>query len=200
MLREWRLVLIRHGQTPSNRRRAYLGKTEEDLSESGKDELLKQVQKGIYPKAALVFASPMRRCMQTAELIYPDASIVTVPEWTEMDFGDFEGKNYRELSERADYQAWIAGGGTSAFPNGEDRAHFTKRCIAGLEKLYACLAELAEDIAVPTIAAVVHGGTIMALLSECCGGDYFDYQVENGKGYVCRIFLENKRLEIENKL
>ena len=28
---------------------------------------------------------------------------------------------------------------------------------------------------------VVHGGTIMAILSQIAGGDFYDYQVENGE-------------------
>ena len=30
---------------------------------------------------------------------------------------------------------------------------------------------------------VVHGGTIMAVLSSLTGGEYFDFQVKNGEGY-----------------
>ena len=33
------------------------------------------------------------------------------------------------------------------------------------------------------VAAVVHGGTIMAVLSSLTGGEYFDFQVKNGEGY-----------------
>lgn len=39
------------------------------------------------------------------------------------------------------------------------------------------------------IGMVVHGGTIMALLSKYGKGDYFDYQTANGKGYIC--FVKN---------
>ena len=33
------------------------------------------------------------------------------------------------------------------------------------------------------VTAVVHGGTIMAVLSSLTGGEYFDFQVKNGEGY-----------------
>ena len=33
------------------------------------------------------------------------------------------------------------------------------------------------------VVAVVHGGTIMAVLSSLTGGEYFDFQVKNGEGY-----------------
>lgn len=35
------------------------------------------------------------------------------------------------------------------------------------------------------VAAVVHGGTIMALLSHYCGGDYFSYQVKMPRAIIC---------------
>ena len=38
-----------------------------------------------------------------------------------------------------------------------------------------------------TAGAVVHGGTIMAILSSFYGGDYFDHQVKNGGGYRCLL-------------
>ena len=37
------------------------------------------------------------------------------------------------------------------------------------------------------VCAVVHGGTIMALLSKFGGGEYFDYQVPCGRGYQCLL-------------
>lgn len=39
-------------------------------------------------------------------------------------------------------------------------------------------------------SAIVHGGTIMALLSahgEESGKGYFDYQTANGRGYLCSL-------------
>lgn len=38
-----------------------------------------------------------------------------------------------------------------------------------------------------TVGIIVHGGTIMALLSKYCGGDYYDYHVGNGRGYICSM-------------
>ena len=33
------------------------------------------------------------------------------------------------------------------------------------------------------VMAVVHGGTIMAVLSELTGMEYYDFQVKNGEAY-----------------
>ena len=50
------------------------------------------------------------------------------------------------------------------------------------------------------MAAVVHGGTIMALLSHYCGGDYFSYQVKNAEGYHLRLSLQENKMELKEKV
>lgn len=196
------LILIRHGATPSNALGRYLGRTEEDLSDIGKEKLLRNKEAGKYPKADIIFSSPMKRCRQTAELLYEEQSPVLIEEWREMDFGRFEGKNYQELKGDAQYQAWMDSNGVLPFPEGESREEFALRCRRGLQK---ALEELTteEKSVLTTAAAVIHGGSIMALLGTCCGGDYFDYRCENGEGYVCRVKLAKHQepiLEIIRRL
>ena len=117
------ISLIRHGKTEANLEGRYLGRTDEDLTEAGKQEILDRVNAGYYPEADVVFTSAMKRCKTTAELIYPGRSLIALPEWNEIDFGLFEGRNYKELSENPDYQAWIDSGGVTAFPGGDRRSH-----------------------------------------------------------------------------
>ena len=173
------LALIRHGATKANEEHRYLGKTDEALSEWGRRELLSYKAQGRYPKADAVFVSPMKRCVETAGLLYPSISPVYVPEWREMDFGEFENKNFEELNGDARYQAWIDSGGALAFPGGESREDFVSRCKKGLVKL--CESTPAQA------AAVVHGGTIMALLYAFGGMEYYKGQVSNGGGYLCTL-------------
>lgn len=211
------LVLIRHGATKANKEHRYLGQTEEELSQEGKKELAEYKNNHKYPLVDFLFTSPMKRCIQTAEILYPHLKPVEIAEWTEMDFGAFEGKNYEDLKDDKDYQAWIDSGGTLPFPGGESREEFILRCEKGFQKLRKELRELkelhtAEELnkvkmhgreEMPgneekkrkTVGMVVHGGTIMALLSRYCGGDYFDYQVPNGEGYICAVKEENGTVE-----
>ena len=44
--------------------------------------------------------------------------------------------------------------------------------------------------------AVVHGGTIMAVLSELTGREYFSFQVPNGGGYRSRIRRKQNTIEV----
>ena len=101
----WRLFLIRHGMTEGNREKRYIGKTDEGLCDEGRRILERRKAAGEYPEADLVFVSPMRRCLETAEVLYPGQEPVVVEEFRECDFGLFEGKNYRELTGNVHYQA-----------------------------------------------------------------------------------------------
>ena len=51
-----------------------------------------------------------------------------------------------------------------------------------------------------SVGMIVHGGTIMSLLSLYGGKDYFDYQVSNGRGYVCRLTGVNGKTTREDNV
>lgn len=182
------LALIRHGATKSNEEHRYLGSTDEELSEEGKNKLAEYRKRQSYPAIDALFVSPMKRCVQTAEILYPSISPIPISEWKEMDFGVFEGRNYKELQKDKRYQEWIDSNGTLPFPEGESREAFILRCERGFQRMQEelkQLLQLSETKNIKSVGIIIHGGTIMALLSRYCGGDYFDYQVENGKGYLC---------------
>ena len=180
------LVLIRHGATKANKEHRYIGKTDESLSKVGVMQLVEYKKLQLFPNIDFLFTSPMERCVQTAEILYPGLQLVQIKEWEEMDFGAFEGKNYMELQEDKRYQAWIDSNGTLPFPEGESREEFITRCDKGFQRMVEKVKQIKEE-GHKTIGMIVHGGTIMALLSRYGKGDYFDYQVANGKGYVCTV-------------
>lgn len=196
------LALVRHGATQANQEKRYLGKTDEPLSKGGKESLKLYKMQKIYPAVEYLFTSPMERCVDTAKIIYPAVSSIVIPEWTEIDFGRYEYKNYEELKDDVSYQEWIDSGGMLDFPEGEGRKDFDLRCKRGLFRMCHILsAAAAQNLDKPVFAvAVVHGGTIMSLLSAYCGGDYFDYQAPNGRGYVCRLTYVNDQTEQESKI
>ena len=145
-------------------------------------------KKGVYPAAACVAASPLERCRQTAELLYPGQAPCVFDQFREMDFGAFEGHNCEELKADVRYQAWIDSNGTLPFPQGESREQFQRRCVEGFCEL---LKEVWTREKLPaSLALIVHGGTIMALLDAFAEGSYYDYQCANAKGYKGRLSVE----------
>lgn len=209
------MVFIRHGETDSNRRKSYLGWTDEPLSVEGREVIAQNRKK--YPDADFIFTSPMLRCRQTKEIIYGDQSCQIIEKWKEMNFGSFEGKTYLELNGNKDYQRWIDSGGTLPFPDGESREEFILRCRAGFMDCLTRLTEKKSDTfrsedqskrinkicfieqenelkkasqpkkAQGKVVCVVHGGTIMALFDSYGKGSYFDYQCKCGQGYECTL-------------
>ena len=177
---------IRHGKTNGNLEKRYIGRTDESLCESGRTQLSERK----YPDCDIVISSTMKRCLETAELIYPSGKIIAVNGLEECYFGDFEGKNYTELSGNPDYQKWIDSGGKLPFPNGENTEDFKKRCIAAFEKTVRKYSD------VGVISFVVHGGTIMSVLEKYAvpKKDYFDFQVKNGQGFITKF--DNEKIKI----
>ena len=168
------ITFIRHGKTAGNLTNCYIGVTDEPLIIEGEDE----IRKRNYPEADIVFSSPLLRCIETAGLIYQNKKPVVIDELRETNFGRFEGKNYKDLSNDIDYQRWIDSGGDLPFPDGESKAEATKRTIEGFEKVL----ELSKSYY--NVSVIAHGGTIMGILSHIFGGDYYSYHVENCEGYT----------------
>jgi len=170
------ISFIRHGKTIGNLSKKYIGITDEPLCAEG----ISRINKKNYPDCDIVICSPMKRCIQTAEIIYPDKKIIVYDNLKECCFGDFEGKNYMELSGNPDYQKWIDSNGKLPFPNGENPENFKKRCIEAFEKA------IAENNAYDMISFVVHGGTIMSIFEKYAvpHGDFYDFHVENASGFI----------------
>ncbi len=186
------LYFVRHGKTAGNRDGRYVGRTDEPLL----PESLEYLAGTRMPAVELVVSSPMLRCRQTAQALYPDVPLRIEEDLREMDFGAFEYKNYAELNGNPAYQAFIDSGGTYDFPGGEPVRAFKERCRRGfLRAVWE-----AETIGIRAMALCVHGGTIMAIL-EAFGEPqrgYFDWQIKNGECIQGqwtgdgKIYIENK--------
>ena len=172
-----KILLLRHGLTAGNLEKRYIGRTDEPLCPEGISEL----QQCSYPRCDMLISSPMQRCVQTAEILFPAQTVRVYDAFRECDFGDFEGKNYTELNGNPQYQAWIDTGGTMPFPNGESPDVFRTRCCDGFRQVTE------EYSDAESIAFVVHGGTIMAVLSQFAlpHRDYYDWMTANAHGWLC---------------
>lgn len=177
-----KLLLIRHGETAGNKLKRYIGKrTDESLCREGMDEL----EKLVYPSVQAVYTSPMLRCTQTAGILFPGKKLNIIDELAECDFGEFENKNYMELSGNELYQAWVNSGGLLPFPGGESREEFKHRNVIGFQRaVNGCIRG-----GLSMAALVVHGGTIMNVMEEYADEErsFYDWHVKNGKGYEVEI-------------
>lgn len=185
-----KIIFIRHEKTIGNIEYRYIGRTDQPLCNDG----INDIKSHKYPYADIVICSPMKRCIETAKLIYPDKNAVIYDDLRECDFGDFEGKNYIELSRNINYQKWIDSIGVIPFPNGESQEIFKQRSVKTFDKA------VFDNKSCGSIVFVVHGGTIMAVLEKYSvpKRDFYDYQVKNGCGFVTEF--DDNKIIIENEL
>ena len=160
---ELEIIFIRHGSTEYNRTHKYLGRKDEPLCDLGIQQAQERFSIGV-PQVDRVFSSPLIRCVQTARIVFPEHEPVIVPNFIEIDFGRFEGRTHEQLYEDDPaYRIWIEGTGTNdslEIPGGETRGQLTARSVKGfydmLEQCGSC----------SRVAAAVHSGTIMAVVSS----------------------------------
>ena len=196
-----KILMIRHGATAGNLEKRYVGRTNEGLTEQaivGLQECAPKLRE-LAGHAAVIVTSPMKRCLETAEVLFPQKVYQNVPriqkeDLSECDFGKFEYKNYMELSGDAEYQHFIDTLGKEGFPEGETTEAFKTRTVKAFREV---LKEIPAQILAQgdrddrTLVFVVHGGTIMAVMeafSEEKKG-YYDWQVGNGEGVIGEIDL-----------
>lgn len=183
------VYLIRHGQTQGNLERRYTGSTDQPLCEQGREALSGKR----LPAVEAVYVSPLRRCRETAALLYPDMPQEAEEDLRETDFGAFEGRAYEELKDDPAYRTWLDTAGAAAPPGGESRSDVSRRTAAAFRAIAG------KHGAGDAIALVVHGGTIMALLEALEDGhEFYRWQTANGGGFRCR--WDGERLVVEGRV
>ena len=160
-MKTYRIHFIRHGLTEANADGRYIGVTDLPLTEAGADELDAIRVKGELPETGLVFSSPLKRCTETCEILFPDIDPEIIEEFREFDFGDFENKKAADLENNPQYVEWISG--RACPPNGEESQDFVNRVALGLNKAVRRMMELQVHEA----TAVMHGGVMMTLFASC---------------------------------
>ncbi|MGI5893274.1 MAG: histidine phosphatase family protein [Candidatus Merdivicinus sp.] len=186
-----KVVWIRHGKTAGNLRGAYIGRTDEPLCAEGIEQLKQNFAKKMYPPCdGKLLVSPLKRCVETAKILFGGVEAETVPDFQETDFGDFEGKSYAELNGNPAYQRWIDSGGTIPFPGGEAPEDFRNRCVRAFAE------QMKKIPDGQTVVIVCHGGTIMAILDAFSfpHRGFYEWQVRNGEGFCGRYEPETGQL------
>lgn len=180
-MKAYRIYLLRHGMTASNKEGRYVGRLDVPLCEEGRQALTEMAENNKYPQADLFYCSPRTRCKQTLEIIYPGVSPIIADGLAETDFGDFEGKTFEELKNDETYQKWCVGEAGFAPPNGESPEVFEKRCSDAFEEIVNSLLRSGKRSAV----IMAHGGTIMLILSKYAfpRKAFYEWRVGNGCGF-----------------
>ena len=174
-----KILLIRHGTTQGNLDKRYAGRTDQPLCQVG-IEKAKAIAPEL-PACDIVFSSPLIRCRQTAEILFPGSELNIVDDMVECDFGVFENRTADELSGDKRYTDWVDAGCKDPIPGGEDTDEFRARGYGAF---------LREVSALPdgfTAAFVIHGGIIMAVLEHFAlpKRTFYEYYLDNCEYRLC---------------
>lgn len=184
-MKSYVIHFIRHGRISETLKGAYIGTTDVPLSERGKAELLRLDREYKYPGAMAVFTSPLKRCTQTAQLLYPQQKPIIIDQLSECNFGEWEGKTAEDLKNEPDFEKWLSGSSEVKPPRGESNAAFTRRICNMFESIVEGLMKTGTTESV----IITHGGVIMTLLAVygLPQAKPFDWVMDNGFGYSVRI-------------
>ena len=196
------IYLIRNGLTDENLQGKYIGHTDVPLGEDGVRQLQSLCEQYEYPEPEAVFSSPLKRCLKTASVVYPDSEIIPVNELIECNFGEFEGKTADELQDHPVFPSWLAGETDIEPPFGESNMAFQKRVCE-------CFCKIVDGLMKTSIhkaAIVTHGGVIMTLLSSfgLPEAPSHAWITPNGCGYTVRItpsvWMRGQKMEVFEEL
>lgn len=184
-MKTYKIYLIRNGLTQGSIEGRYIGHTDEDLCETGRKQIIELATTGYFPEVEAVFSSPLKRCVQTAKLIYPDKEPILMKELMECDFGEFEGMTADELANEPTFKDWLKGGKDAAPPFGESNGDFSTRVCNGFIRIIDGVLKSGTR----ECAIVTHGGIIMTILAAfgLPEAPMTDWRVPSGCGYTLNL-------------
>ena len=135
-MKTFKLHLIRHGLTAGNLQGLYIGSgTDIPLCDEGRAQLAELKERFEYPQVDTVFSSPLMRAVETANILFPNATHqFSVHDLREAGFGVFENHPVKELVKNEDFKNWITPG-SGFVPVGASYLH--SRDVSTLNELYS---------------------------------------------------------------
>ena len=128
------LILVRHGESVANAQGLLLGRTDAELTETGRAQAA-SVPSLLERPVAEIRSSPLRRALDTAELLGLDLPVVVDERWIEVDYGEFECQPLGDIPADV-WRKWQQDRDFCPV-NGESLAEVDVRIAAACEELFA---------------------------------------------------------------
>ena len=158
------ILLARHGETDWNREGRFQGHADPPLNRTGRAQAVDLSVALMAEQLAAVYSSPLRRALETAEVLAASHGLEPVPvdDLREVDVGSWSGLTRPEVEERfpAQFARWLDYG--QGWEDGETYEEMGRRAVDALLRLAA-----AHDG--ERVLAVTHGGPIRAAFAFADG-------------------------------
>ncbi len=198
-MKNYKIHLIRHGLTQHNIDGIYSGRNDTPLCPEGRQQLVEMKESYCYPQADFIFTSPLRRCKETAEILYPSLKAIEIDGLTEYNFGEFEGRTADYLHEKQPlFDRWLKGEENVTPPFGESNADFAKRVCETFTKIAQGILQAGTD----NVAIITHGGVIGTILANfgIPEASVTEWLTPSGCGYTLSLshflWMSGQKLEV----
>ena len=195
------ILLIRHGETDSNKKKIIMGHLNVPLNSNGIEQAKScgKYLKKIFPNISAIYSSTLLRAQETITLVVKElnfeASVKYDTSLTERSFGELEGLSVQDvysrlLNESGNYDVSIKP------PNGESGIDFYKRVSDGIENIINDKSWDKDG----TILVLTHGGTIRHILGYLLydkNNEYNDFPVDAKN---CSLTLLSIDKNVENRI
>ncbi|MBU4375031.1 histidine phosphatase family protein [Patescibacteria group bacterium] len=132
------LYIVRHGTTDFNEQGRYLGRTNLSLNSVGRQQAVGIAEQVKKLRIDFVISSPLKRAMETAEIIKPDEhKIIINPHFIERSVGVYEGLTKNEAKKLFPdlYKKNITRIFNDAPPKGETIKEVQGRVFNGMDEI-----------------------------------------------------------------
>jgi broad specificity phosphatase PhoE len=171
-----KLILIRHGETLSNKEKRVQGISSVELSAIGIEQAhLLALSLKDYPIEA-IYTSPLKRAIQTAEIINElhQKELHTDQDLMEMDYGDFEGVSFKKIMdvEKDFIDQWMTDPSSVKMPNGESLTQLQERAWRALKKIINKKENalvVSHNFTIATVICRIKNISLNEFVSACVG-------------------------------
>lgn len=166
------VILVRHGRTTANASGVLAGRMPGvKLDATGQKQAAKAGERMKDLPVHAIVSSPLERCRQTAKAIMgaqePPLTLVTEKGITECDYGEWQGRELRELAKEKLWTTVQSQPSAAEFPGGESLAAMQARAVAAVRR-HDGLVEAAHGTGAVWVA-VSHGDIIKSVLADALG-------------------------------
>lgn len=159
-----RVHLVRHGECDGTGAVLHGRAAGVSLNRIGRRQAVRTARRLASEPVTAVYTSPIDRAHETASILAAlhDLSVIVHEAFTEIDYGDWTGRDFNELTEDETWRAYNISRSATAPPHGEHPLAVQARATEALD----VLRRLHHD---ETIVVVTHADVIRAIIAHVLG-------------------------------
>jgi broad specificity phosphatase PhoE len=169
-----RLILVRHGETDLNKQRRVQGLSNLGLNEKGKRQAEALAQALKNEKVDVIYSSPLRRALETAQAIgrFHRVRVVPLDGLKELDVGEVDGMTYDEMRIHHGefFQKWMKDFTSVRLPGGGYIPELRDKCCAAIRGVVS-REQMTYDNEDKVVVAVTHFFPILCIVCDTLGLD-----------------------------